>query len=70
MNKQKSHTMFDISTRFIYSPTPDVNERLVSEQKTLKADVESLGKRLQYLETTFKNSQQHMETIFKSGGRA
>jgi prefoldin subunit 1 len=43
---------------------------LTSETAGLKTDVESLNKKLHYLETTYKNSREHMEQIFKSGGRA
>ncbi len=49
---------------------PDVDRRLTSETSELKADVENLGKKLLYLETTYKNSREHIDQIFKSGGRA
>lgn len=55
--------------RFVFSPTADVNKRLNSETAELKSDVENLGKKLQYLETTHKNSREHIDQIFKSGGR-
>ncbi|KAK2626101.1 hypothetical protein QTJ16_004363 [Diplocarpon rosae] len=58
-----------VGKMFVFSPTADVNKRLKTESNGLSADVENLGKRLQYLETTFKNSQAHMGQIFKSGGR-
>ncbi|PBP20670.1 prefoldin subunit 1 [Diplocarpon rosae] len=58
-----------VGKMFVFSPTADVNKRLKTESNGLSADVENLGKRLQYLETTFKNSQAHMDQIFKSGGR-
>lgn len=56
--------------RFVFSPTSEVDQRLNKETSDLKADVENLNKKLHYLETTHKNSKEHMEQIFKSGGRA
>ena len=52
--------------RFVFSPTTEVDKRLTKETSGLKSDVENLGKKLQYLETTYKNSREHMEQIFKS----
>ncbi|KAH7380859.1 Prefoldin [Cadophora sp. MPI-SDFR-AT-0126] len=59
-----------VGKMFVFSPTSEVNSRLTTETRTLSSEVENLGKRLQYLETTFKNSREHMDQIFKSGGRA
>ncbi|EKD16008.1 uncharacterized protein L3040_003445 [Drepanopeziza brunnea f. sp. 'multigermtubi'] len=59
-----------VGKMFVFSPTADINSRLKTETKTLSSDVENLNKRLHYLETTFKNSQAHMDQILKSGGRA
>jgi prefoldin subunit 1 len=56
--------------RFVFSPTAEVNKRLKTETSDLKLDVENLSKKLQYLETTHKNSREHIDQIFKSGGRA
>lgn len=56
--------------RFVFSPIADVDKRLSTETADLKTDVENLGKKLQYLETTHKNSREHIDQIFKSGGRA
>ncbi len=66
-------TMYFIDTlfgRFVFSSTADVDKRLNTETSELKTDVENLGKKLQYLETTHKNSREHIDQIFKSGGRA
>jgi hypothetical protein len=38
--------------------------------KTLETDVEGLGKRLHYLETTAKNSQEHIDQMLRRGGDA
>lgn len=56
--------------RFVFSPTAEVDQRLKKETAELKTDIESLNKKLHYLETTHKNSREHIDQIFKSGGRA
>ena len=48
-------------------PAGDVEKRLASETKGLKGDVENLGKKLHYLETTYRNSREHVEKILSSG---
>lgn len=48
----------------------DVEKRLSSETAELKSDISNLNKKLHYLETTHKNSKDHIEQIFQSGGRA
>ena len=53
--------------RFVQSPTSEVRERLSAESEELKSDKSNLGKKLNYLETTYKNSQDHLERLFKSG---
>jgi len=60
----------DGASRFVFSPTPDVGKRLTSETAELKSDIANLNKKLNYLETTYKNSQEHMNRIFSSGGRS
>jgi prefoldin subunit 1 len=55
--------------RFVLSPITGVDTRLKAETQELKSDVENLGKKLQYLETTYKNSREHIDQIFSSGGR-
>jgi prefoldin subunit 1 len=47
-----------------------VDKRLASEKTELKTDIESLEKKLNYLEMTHKNSRENLEQILKSGGRA
>jgi len=54
--------------RFVFSPIADVDKRLASETSELKSEVENLGKKLLYLETTHKNSMEHIDQIFKSRG--
>lgn len=59
-----------VGKMFVFSPIAEVNKRLSSETTELKSEVENLGKKLQYLETTHKNSREHIDQIFKNGGRA
>lgn len=54
----------------MFSPIPEVDKRLQSETAGLNAEIDNLGKKLLYLETTHKNSREHIDQIFKSGGRA
>lgn len=56
--------------RFVFSPTAVVEKRLLSETMELKNDISNLNKKLHYLETTHKNSQDHIDKIFNSGGRS
>ena len=57
------------SFRFVFSPTSDVEQRLSSETEELKSDISNLNKKLHYLETTHKNSREHIEKMMQSGGR-
>ena len=59
----------DIQDRFVFSPMADVEKRLSSETSELKSDISNLNKKLHYLETTQKNSIQHIDKIMQSGGR-
>ena len=56
--------------RFVHSPTATVEKRLLSTTSELKSDISNLNKKLHYLETTHKNSREHINQIFKSGGRS
>ncbi|MCJ1406881.1 hypothetical protein MMC19_000951 [Ptychographa xylographoides] len=59
-----------VGKMFVFSPTPDVQKRLASETAELKSDISNLNKKLHYLETTHKNSREHIDQIFRSGGRS
>jgi hypothetical protein len=50
-------------SRFVSLPVPALQDKLGSQQKDMEAEVEALGKRLHYLETTAKNSQEHIEKM-------
>ncbi|KUJ20578.1 Prefoldin beta-like protein [Mollisia scopiformis] len=59
-----------VGKMFVFSPTAEVDKRLTTETTDLKSDIKNLEKKIQYLETTVKNSREHMDQIFNSGGRA
>jgi hypothetical protein len=50
-------------------PVPALEEKLGGQMKDIETEVDALGKRLHYLETTAKNSQEHIEKILKGGGQ-
>jgi hypothetical protein len=56
--------------RFVALPVPALQGKLVSQMKEMETDMENLGKRLHYLETTAKNSQEHIERMLKGGGQS
>jgi len=49
-------------------PVPALQDKLSGQIKDLESEQEALGKRLHYQETTLKNTQEHIEKIFNSGG--
>lgn len=53
--------------RFVAVPVPDMKNKLQSQMKQLETDVDGLGKKLHYLETTAKNSQDHIEAMLRRG---
>jgi len=57
-----------VGKMFVWSPSADVKQRLAAESEELKSDTSNLEKKLHYLETTYKNSQQSIEQLFRSGG--
>ncbi|MCJ1468737.1 hypothetical protein MMC07_007367 [Pseudocyphellaria aurata] len=59
-----------VGKMFVFSPTMEVEKRLSSETAELKSEISNLNKKLHYLETTYKNSREHIDQIFKPGGRA
>ncbi|KAI4103960.1 MAG: hypothetical protein LQ339_004077 [Xanthoria mediterranea] len=58
-----------IGKMFVFAPINRVQTRLASETAELKSDISSLDKKLHYLETTHKNSREHIDQIFKSSAR-
>ena len=58
------------TSRFVSNPTDAVEKRLSAETAELKSDISNLNKKLHYLETTHKNSREHIDQIFRSGERS
>jgi prefoldin subunit 1 len=58
----------EYTVRFVATPVSTVNKRLSTESAALKKDITELEKKLHYLETTFKNSREHIERILQTGG--
>ncbi|GME25462.1 putative prefoldin subunit 1 protein [Neofusicoccum parvum] len=56
-----------VGKMFVWSPVPDVKTRLATESEELKSDTANLEKKLHYLETTYKNSRDNLEQLFRSG---
>ncbi|THX20263.1 hypothetical protein D6D17_00772 [Aureobasidium pullulans] len=58
-----------VGKMFVASPKTDVKVRLTKDQDAIRKDMEGLDKKMHYLETTYKNSKDHLDAIFKNGGR-
>lgn len=54
--------------RFVSIPAPELKDKLESQTKQVDTDIDGLTKRLHYLETTAKNSQEHIEAMLRRGG--
>lgn len=54
--------------RFVLTSTEDIKARQAKESTDAKAEITNLEKKLNYLEMTYKNSQQHMDQLFKRSG--
>ncbi|KAF2842446.1 prefoldin subunit 1 [Patellaria atrata CBS 101060] len=57
-----------VGKMFVLNPTEDVKTRLATETNELKSDISNLEKKLHYLETTYKNSRDNLEQLFKASG--
>lgn len=55
-------------TRFVNTTTSDVKADQAKDAEAVVKELENLKKKENYLETTLKNSQEHMEAIFKRAG--
>lgn len=53
--------------RFVLTSTADVKARQAKEASDVKAELENLSKKLNYLQTTYDNSQQHIKALFERG---
>ncbi|KAL2132570.1 hypothetical protein VTI74DRAFT_3625 [Chaetomium olivicolor] len=59
-----------VGKMFVSVPVPALQDKLSSQIKEIEGEVDGMGKRLHYLETTAKNSQEHIEKMLKGGGQA
>lgn len=55
-------------SRFVNTTTSDVKADQAKDAEAVVKEIENLKKKENYLEQTLKNSQEHMEAIFKRGG--
>ncbi|KAK4211407.1 putative prefoldin subunit 1 [Rhypophila decipiens] len=58
-----------VGKMFVSLPAPTMQDKLGGQMKEMETEIEALGKRLHYLETTAKNSQEHIEKMLKGGGQ-
>ncbi|KAL9624914.1 MAG: hypothetical protein Q9160_000961 [Pyrenula sp. 1 TL-2023] len=66
---QTTQVFEGVGKMFVASPKSTVNKRLSDETSSLKGEITGLEKRLHYLETTHKNSREHINKILQTGGR-
>ncbi|KAJ6014659.1 hypothetical protein N7540_009250, partial [Penicillium herquei] len=56
-----------VGKMFVNVPINTINKRLARESSEATSEIANLEKKLQYHETTFKNSRENFEQILKSG---
>ncbi|KAJ3499312.1 hypothetical protein NLG97_g436 [Lecanicillium saksenae] len=54
-----------VGKMFAALPVTEMTQKLEDQTKDLDGEVEKLGKRLVYLETTHKNSREHIEQMLR-----
>ncbi|KDN69917.1 putative prefoldin subunit [Colletotrichum sublineola] len=52
--------------RFVSMPTQQLTQKLEGQIKEKEGEVEKLSQKLHYLETTYKNSRQHIDQMLKA----
>ncbi|KAH7369136.1 prefoldin subunit [Plectosphaerella cucumerina] len=57
-----------VGKMFVAMPRGKLNAKLEGQVKQKEGEVDQLGKKLHYLETTFKNSREHIDKMLKSQG--
>ncbi len=65
----KEHQADFSPSRFVAIPVPVLQDKLGTQIKEIETEVDAMGKRLHYLETTAKNSQEHIEKMLRGGGQ-
>lgn len=56
-----------LNDRFAALPVSSMLDKLESQTKDIEGEVDKLGQRLLYLETTHKNSREHIEQMLRKG---
>ncbi|KAI9670656.1 MAG: hypothetical protein M1831_005876 [Alyxoria varia] len=59
-----------VGKMFVQGSTKDMNDKLSTQKTQTKTEIDNLNKKLHYLETTAKNSQDHINQMLRSGGKA
>lgn len=59
-------TLTFLGSRFVSLPPNTLHEKLQRQMQDLDGDVDKLNQRLLYLETTHKNSREHIEQILRT----
>ena len=54
-----------LALTFTNKAAHEMKERQTKDSGNADKEIENLGKKLHYLETTYKNAQEHLERIFK-----
>lgn len=54
--------------RFVNTTPQDVKSDQAKDAEAVVKEIDNLKKKENYLEQTLKNSQEHMEALFKRGG--
>nr|OQO29157.1 hypothetical protein B0A51_03861 [Rachicladosporium sp. CCFEE 5018] len=57
-----------VGKMFVGTSTQDVKKEQTREAEAVVKEIENLKKKENYLETTLKNSQEHMDALFKRAG--
>lgn len=53
-------------SRFVSLPVDSLRQKLEGQTQTLEGEVDKLSQRLLYLETTHKNSREHIEQMLRT----
>ena len=69
-NRAKIHAQTNAKNcRFVGVPVPVLRSKLNEQAKELEVEAEKLKQKLLYLETTHKNSREHIDEILKRSGQ-
>ncbi|KJZ71190.1 hypothetical protein HIM_09396 [Hirsutella minnesotensis 3608] len=63
---EKSVVYQGVGKMFALTPLPSLRLKLENQTKDIEVDVDKLNQRLLYLETTHKNSREHIEQMLRT----